>query len=112
MTEISPPPTAAQNGVNGIFSRFWGFDKLIGSTLIKFLYYAGLVGIGVYALIALFGTLAAAQYNAGLALGGILVALAVAIFGTILWRFTCELWLLFFQIYNRLGEIRDRLPPL
>ena len=39
--------------------------------------------------------------------------MALAVIGTALgalvWRVVCELWMLGFNIYDRLGEIRDRL---
>jgi hypothetical protein len=102
---------AEVTGFQNIVSRFWGFDKLIGSALVKLLYYVGLVGIGIWMLIALAASLGASEYSAGAGLGGMLVTLVLGVAGAIFWRFTCELWLIIFQIYNRLGEIRDRLPP-
>jgi hypothetical protein len=112
MTDTSTPPApTTPSGFQEIADRFLSFDKLIGSALIKFLYYAGLVGIGLGSLIILIGALAAGRYNAGALLSGVFLAAIVAVVGAVVWRFTCELWLLFFQIYNRLGEIRDRLPP-
>jgi len=39
------------------------------------------------------------------------LTVAVAAFVLIVWRYFCELAVLAYQIFNRLGEIRDRLPP-
>jgi hypothetical protein len=97
-------------GFQNLLSRFWGFDKLIGSALVKILYYLGLAGISMWVLIALAGSIGMAGYSAGAGLGGMLVTIVLGAFAAIFWRFTCELWLIIFQIYNRLGEIRDRLP--
>jgi hypothetical protein len=88
----------------GLFARFWGFDRLIGSALIKIAYYIGLAAIVVGTLISLV---------VGLTQGEMAVAFAALIglvVSVVLWRFFCELAVLSFQTYNRLGEIRDRLP--
>ncbi|HEX8624667.1 MAG TPA: DUF4282 domain-containing protein [Allosphingosinicella sp.] len=113
MSDIRPEPSegADAGGFQSILSRFWGFDRLIGSALVKIVYYIGLVGIGLWVLIALFGSLRTLDYSVAAGLGGILITLVGAVFAVVFWRFTCELWLIIFQIYNRLGEIRDRLPP-
>ncbi len=109
MTEspIAPPPSG--NPFESILQRFWGFDKLIGSSLIKIIYYAGLIAIGLTAL----GVLGAGLMRGGFAglVGGLFVAALIVVFGAVFWRFYCEIFILLFQIYNRLGEIRDRLPP-
>lgn len=102
--------TVEVTGVQNLLSRFWGFDKLIGSALVKILYYLGLAGIAIWMLIALAGSIGVASYSAGAGLGGMFVTIVGGAFAAIFWRFTCELWLIVFQIYNRLGEIRDRLP--
>ena len=46
--------------------------------------------------------------------GGFFMFFLAPILGVIylvFWRFICEMWLLMFLMYNRMGEIRDRLPP-
>ena len=113
MSDIRPEPATAEpgSGFENIISRFWGFDRLLGSALVKVVYYIGLVGIGLWVLVALFGSLGVMGYSAGAGLGGLLITLVGGVFAVVFWRFTCELWLIIFQIYNRLGEIRDRLPP-
>lgn len=113
MSDIRPETATTEEagGFQSILSRFWGFDRLIGSALVKIVYYIGLIGIGLWVLVALLGSLRAMEYSAGAGLGGILITLVGAIFAVVFWRFTCELWVIIFQIYNRLGEIRDRLPP-
>jgi hypothetical protein len=108
--EPETTPTEATSFQN-ILSRFWGFDKLIGSALIKIVYYIGLVGIALWVLFAVAAALGVARYSASAGLGGIVLTIAGGIVAAVLWRVSCELWLIIFQIYNRLGEIRDRLPP-
>src|SRR5690606_31598175 len=97
---------------------FWGFDHMIGSALIKIIYYIGLVGI---LLMTLFGMLGGGvmgamggAYGGGGGGGGLIMIILAPVLGVIylvFWRFVCELWLLMFLMYNRMGEIRDRLPP-
>ena len=113
MSDIRPDPAkpGEPGGFQGILSRFWGFDRLLGGSLIKIVYYIGLVGIALWVLVALVGSLGAMGYSAGAGLGGILITLVGAVFALVFWRVTCELWLIIFQIHDRLGEIRDRLPP-
>lgn len=99
------------NTPSSIFSRFLSFNEMIGGSLIKFIYYAGLVGIVLYTLMLLGAAISIASYSASMFLLGVLGAAACLIVGTVMWRFTCELWILLFKIFDRLGEIRDRLPP-
>lgn len=93
---------AQDNG--SVLARFIGFERLLGSALVKAMYY---IGLAVGAVCIVFGVIG------GVFSGEILVAvmsLVVGAIGLVFWRFCCELALLSFQIYNRLGEIRDRLP--
>lgn len=98
---------------DSIISRFWGFEKLIGSALVKLVYYVGLIGIIISVLVAVFKALELMNGygGGGLALGAIVTALLVGTCAVVFWRFIAELAVLAFQTYNRLGEIRDRLPP-
>ena len=112
MTDLGTGPSApGPHDAKSIISRLLSFDVLIGGQLLKILYYVGLVGIVLWTLAALFAALNAVQYSGVAFLGGLLVAAAILIFGTLFWRFTCELWMVIFKIHDRLGEIRDRLPP-
>jgi hypothetical protein len=112
MSDVEPEsasPTEA-TGFENIIGRFWGFDKLIGSALIKILYYVGLAGIALWVLLALARAIDVARYSSDGAVWAVLTALIGGLVSIVMWRFICELWLIIFQIYNRLGEIRDRLP--
>ena len=102
-----PHGGAGGNILTGLLS----FDRLIGESLIRILYYVGLVIIVIAALVALLGGIAMAAYSPSAALTGILIAAAYLVAGTLFWRVTCELWLVLFGIHNRLAEVRDRLPP-
>lgn len=76
------------------------FDKLIAPTLIKFVYWVGLVLILLWTLSRMFMGLG---FGSGMihfllaALTGIVAALA--------WRIICELWMVVFSINDRLGAI-------
>ena len=99
------------NGFQDLIKRFWGFDHLIGSMLIKIVYYIGLVGILLFTLMGMFGGGIVGAFNGG---GGAFMIILAPIMGLIylvFWRFICEMWLLMYLMYNRMGEIRDRLPP-
>lgn len=93
-------------------SRFIGFDRMLGSFLIKVLYHLGLIVIlaltvlGVVAALTGYGD---AEFNPAL---GALASVIGGVLAVIVWRYICEISILLFQIYNRLGEIRDRLPEI
>lgn len=94
-----------------ILGRFIGFDRLIGPALVKIIYYIAAVGI----LLAVFAGLMAGVLSlvAG-NFGGLVQIIAAPVVGAVAlvyWRFLCELFILAFQSFERLGEIRDRLPP-
>ena len=99
------------------------FRHLLAPVLIRIIYYIGAALIVVEGVLAVFGigglkegssaltpheTGSTEQYlhafssNPWLALISIPIAL-------ILWRVWCELWIVIFQIDDRLGEIRDSL---
>ena len=84
------------------FSDLTTFEKLISPTLIKFLYWIGIVLAGLRSLFTSFS------------LGGGVLGALLAIVGTIAillgWRVLCEIYVVVFGIYDRLGEIRDRGP--
>lgn len=98
-------------GQSSWFGKFLSFESLIGQDLIKFVYFAGLVVGAIVTIILMFASLASAGSSRGLGLMGLFVFPLIAAFALIVWRFYCELAILLFQMYHRMGEIRDRLPP-
>jgi hypothetical protein len=95
--------------MNDFVKRFINFDKLIATTLIKILYWVGLAGIAVWGVIFLVSAFGMMTQNvlAGL---GMLVLLPLALVIMVLfWRFLCEVYIVIFGIYDRLGEVRDRM---
>jgi hypothetical protein len=94
--------------MNTILQRIWGFDRLIGPVLVKIVYYVGFVAIAFGAIGGLFGAvLAIVGGNIGLAAMQLLAVPAVAAVALVYWRFLCELFMLAFLSFERLGEIRD-----
>ena len=84
------------------------FEKLIAPRLLKIVYWIGLAGIVIFALMSLAGSVAMLQYSAATALGGILLALIGFGFAVLFWRVMIEIYMVLFGIYERLGEIRDK----
>ena len=96
-------PTDAKGSVGKLLN----FDHMIGPSLIRVIYFSGLVLVVVYAV----GGLGAMAYSPVAGMIGILGGAILLVFGAVMWRFTCELWVLMFKIHDRIGEVRDRLPP-
>lgn len=84
-----------------MLEHFLGFDKLIGTKLIKILYYIGLVSIVGGAVFAAFGGL----QEAGI--GGFFSVLIAAAFILLFWRFMCEIYMLFFRMSDDLRDIKN-----
>ncbi|MGD9981357.1 MAG: DUF4282 domain-containing protein [Hyphomonadaceae bacterium] len=94
--------------MSSILQRFLSFDRLIGPVLVKLVYYFGAVVI----VIAAFGALLTAVFsmaggNFSLGLMQLLAVPAVGAVALVYWRFLCELFMLAFLAYERLGQVRD-----
>ena len=87
-------------------SRFTTFDKLIATGLIKVLYWVGIVFIGLCVLVGAFSGFKQG-FIAGV--GTIIVAPIGGLIMLLFWRFLCELYIVVFGMYNRLGEISAKL---
>lgn len=96
--------------MQSILKRFLGFDRLLGPSLAKTVYY---FGGGVIVMAVLFGVLTAltAMFsgNVGGGLMQLLATPAVGAVALVYWRFVCELFLLSFLNYERMVEVRDAL---
>ncbi|AZU03809.1 hypothetical protein X907_1274 [Glycocaulis alkaliphilus] len=88
--------------------RFVSFDKLIATTLIKILYWIGMVGIAIYVLVGMVSGLAMITQNFMVGIGMFLLAPIGGAIGVLFWRFLMELYIVIFSIHDRLGEIRDK----
>lgn len=94
-----------------IFQRFVRFDRMLGPALVRIVYYIGaIVILGCIALTMLSGVFAIFGGNFGGGLMQLLAAPAVGAVALVYWRFISELFMLAFLSYERMGEIRDRLP--
>ena len=89
------------NNLNFVAELFQ-FDRLMGKSLIKIVYYLGLAGIVIWALIALVAGIGASAYDGGGAVAGVLIAVSILVFGTLFWRLSCELWIILFKIHDEL----------
>ncbi|NNC36186.1 MAG: DUF4282 domain-containing protein [Acidimicrobiales bacterium] len=83
-----------------MLNYFLKFDKLIGTQLIKVLYFVGLAGI------ILFGVLGfISGFSQGI--GTSIAALVGAVVGIVFWRFLCEIYLLFFRLSDDVRDIKN-----
>ena len=94
--------------MRSVLASLLGFDRLLGPTLVRIVYY---VGAGVIVCVAAFGLLMALMAlfagNIGAGLMQLLAVPAVSAVGFVYWRFLCELFMLAFLAYDRLTEVRD-----
>ncbi len=90
-----------------MIQHFLTFDKLIGTQLIKVLYYLGLVGITLGAILSLFGGLAMMTQSFVGGLGTVIVSIIGFAVGILFWRFICEIYMLFFRISDDLRDIKN-----
>lgn len=87
------------------------FDKMVAPTVLKIVYWLGLVGIAIMCLISMAGAVTMMNYSAATGLGTLLLSLIGLAFGALVWRIIIEIYMVIFSINDRLGAIRDRLPP-
>ena len=90
-------------------SDLFGFQKMVAPRVLKIIYWLGLVGIAIMALISFVGALAMLQYSVSSALGTMLLAIIGLAFGALLWRVMIEIYTVFFNIHDRVTEIRNLL---
>lgn len=84
-----------------IVKYLFTFERLIATKIIIVIYYLGLVGVVGAAL----GTAG----DQGSFLGKVAMFFLALAIGLFFWRILCELMILSFKIYDRLGEIRDAI---
>lgn len=93
-----------------LIKRFTTFDRLIATTLIKILYWVGLIGALVFIVFAMLGGLITMTQDFFSGLGLFVGAPIAGALYIIFWRFLMEVYIVIFSIHDRLGEIRDRFP--
>lgn len=87
------------------FKDFLGFEKFLTPALVKIVYWIGLAAIAISAI----GTFFAAFTTYG-GIRQIFAAILILVVGSIFWRVICEGIMLTFKMYDRMNDIRDRLP--
>jgi uncharacterized membrane protein len=91
-----------------LLQRVLGFERLIGPTLVKLVYWVGLAAIVIACGLGLMAGLGALfSGNLGEGFVRLLATPVVAAATLIGWRFACELFMLSFLAFERLGEVRD-----
>ena len=90
----------------GFVSRFMNFDKLIATGLIKIFYWIGIILIALGTLVGMFSGFSQGFVTG---LGMLILAPIGGIIGIIFWRFLCEVYIVVFGMYDRLGNIQDGL---
>ena len=97
-----------------ILKRFLSFDRLLGVGLVQIIFYVGLIGICGGILIGMMFAIVTLTSDIG---GGVVQLVAIPAVGAVLlvlWRFICELFIVVFEMNERLGELRDAVygaPP-
>ncbi len=91
-----------------MLGSFLNFDKFVAPTLIKIVYWVGIVGIIGFALFTAMSSFGKMGYDASGAIGGVIIALIGGAVGILVWRVTCEIWIVLFSINDRLGQLVDR----
>jgi hypothetical protein len=94
--------------MQSIFQRFLGFDRLLGPVLVRLVYYFGaFIIVALVGMAMVMGLMAIFAGNFGGGAMQLIAAPAVGAVALVYWRFLCELFMLAFLAYERLGEVRD-----
>lgn len=91
-----------------IVNRFLNFDKMMGTSIIKVLYYIGMVFIAFGVIAAMFGALGSMGVSFIGGLIGLIMAPVMGVVGLLFWRFMCEIYILFFKISDDVAAIKLR----
>lgn len=93
----------------------FNFNKFLAPTLIKIVYWIGLFLIVLLTLMSITGMSAVdrmmGEYNSGFSVGGAILALLIGLVCAIVWRVTCEIWIVIFSINDRLGVLAADKKP-
>ncbi|MHB1653248.1 MAG: DUF4282 domain-containing protein [Desulfitobacteriaceae bacterium] len=86
--------------------RFTNFDKMITPTIIKVLFWIGVI-VSVLTGLILVVRGASTRFGGG---GTVLLGLLIALLGPLFTRLQCELLIIIFKIHETLVEINTKLP--
>ena len=94
------------------FKDFLSLEKMLAARIIKVIYVIGLVAGAIVGLIGLVGSLISMFSGSfGSGLGGIVITIVGVVIWFLVWRLSCEVWIVMFGIYDRLGEIKENTAP-
>lgn len=102
-------PSPGGSDYKSMGMSFLNFDRLLAPTFIKVIYFIGLGVIVVVLLVFLAGALRLMGYDVAKGLGTIVASIIAAGAALIGWRLLCELYILFFNIHDKVKDIRDHL---
>lgn len=94
--------------MGNIVKRFLSFDTMMGTSIVKVLYYIGMVFIALGLIGSIFAAFGAMRFDFLAGLGALIMAPIFAVVGLLFWRFMCEIYLLFFKISDDLSAIKLR----
>lgn len=79
-------------------NEFLNFDKMITPTIIKIIFWLGVIGSVIFGLVQIFG-------------GGffVIIGLLTLILGPLFVRIYCEILIIFFKMNDNLNEIKKSL---
>ncbi|QJE73964.1 DUF4282 domain-containing protein [Aerophototrophica crusticola] len=88
---------------------FLGFERMVASSLVKLVYWIGIILGGLAAISQVFAAFGVMRYSFGGGISYLLAAIVGTVIGVLFWRVLCEGMIIMFGIYDRLGEIKRDL---
>jgi hypothetical protein len=82
---------------------FLSFDKLIGASLVKVIYFVGLVLIALGCVVFAFSGFG---FGFVQGIGSLVIAPIAFVIYVLFWRFMSELWMIAFRISNDLADLK------
>ena len=87
----------------------FSFDKMVSPIVLKIVYWLGLIGIGLYLLVALYGALEIMRFSFATGIGTVVGAILGALIGALFWRILIEVYMIFFGIHDKVSKIHDMM---
>jgi len=99
------------NKKEGFMNDFFSFKRMVSKDLIKIAYIIGLIAISLSGILAMVGgsQLDRKIGSDGLGVMGVLIGLAILIFGNLIWRVFCERIIIWYSINDTLTDILKAL---
>lgn len=85
-------------------TRFLSFDKLMGASLVKVVYYLGMIGIACGVVMMTFTGFALNGFMGGI--GALIAGVIGGLIGICFLRFACELYIVLFRIGDDIAAMR------